>query len=76
MGFCTVINFVVSPGQMRVSLVVTVEGAEISIHTFGAIGKGILRLSVFLTCSEHLVAMVAAFLAYKAVIQEGGLASS
>ena len=34
MGFFTVINFVVSHGQMRVTVVVTVEDAEVSIHTF------------------------------------------
>ena len=44
MGFCTVIYFVVFLGQMRVSPVVTVEDAEVSIHTYGAIGKGILML--------------------------------
>ena len=42
MGFLTVINFVVSPGQVRVIVVVTVEGAEISIHTFVAIDEGML----------------------------------
>ena len=76
MGFFTVLNFVVSPGHMRVSQVVTEEGAEVSTYTFVAIGKDILMLCVFLICSEHLVEMVAAFLAYKAVMQKGGLASS
>ena len=28
-------EFVVSPGQMRVIVVVTVEGAEVSFHTLG-----------------------------------------
>ena len=37
MGFFTVRNFVVSPGQMRVIAVVTEEGAVVSIHTLGAI---------------------------------------
>ena len=36
MGFFTVMNFVISPGQTRVITVITVEGAEVSIHTFGA----------------------------------------
>ena len=75
MGFCIVINFVVSPGQMRVIAVVNVECAEVSIHTFEAIDEGMLMLCVFLTCSEHLVEMLAAFLAYKAVMQDGWLAS-
>ena len=44
MGFCTMINFVVSPGQMRVIAVVTVGDAEVSIHTFGAIDEGMLML--------------------------------
>ena len=44
LGFCTVINAVVSSGQMRVILVVTAEGAEVSIHTFQAIDEGMVML--------------------------------
>ena len=44
MGFFTVINFVLSPGQMRVIAVVTAEVAVISIHTLGAICEGIQML--------------------------------
>ena len=44
MGFFSVINFAVPPGQMRVIAVVTVGGAEVSIHTFGAMSEGILML--------------------------------
>ena len=44
MGFFTAINFVVSPRQMMVIEVVTVEGAVVSIHMFGAICTGILML--------------------------------
>ena len=44
MGSCTVINFVDSPGQMRVIPVVTVEDAEVSIDIFGAIDEGMLML--------------------------------
>ena len=44
MGFFTVINFVVSPGQMMVIAVITVEGAEVSVHTVGEICKDILIL--------------------------------
>ena len=76
MGFCTVINFVVSPGQMRVILHVTLEDVEVSIHTSGAIDEGMLMLWSFLTCNEHLVEMLAAFLVYRAEMQDGGLASS
>ena len=60
-GFCMGGNFVVSPGQMRVILVVTVEGAKVSVHTFGAIEEGMLMLWTFLTCCEHLLVMLAAF---------------
>ena len=74
-GFYTVINRVVSPGQMRVILVDTVEGAEVSIHTFGAIDEGMLMLWALLTCEEHLVVILAVFLVYRAVMQDGGLAS-
>ena len=42
MGFCTVINFVVSPGQLRVIPDVTVEDAEVSNHIFGAIDESML----------------------------------
>ena len=44
MGFFIVINFIGSPGQIKVIAVVTVEGAEVSIHTFGAICGDILIL--------------------------------
>ena len=47
MGFFTVISFAVSPGQMRVMVVVTVESGEVSIHTFGAICEGIQILLSF-----------------------------
>ena len=69
-------NFVVSPGQMRVIVVVTAEGAVVNIHTFGANIEGILTSELFLICNEHLVEILAVFLAYKAVMQDGGFASS
>ena len=47
MGFFTVMNFVVSSWQMMVMAVVTVEGAEVSIHTFVAFCEGILILFSF-----------------------------
>ena len=37
MGFFIAMNFVVSPGQMRVIAVVTAEGAVVNIHTLCAI---------------------------------------
>ena len=42
MGFFAGRNFVVSPGQMRVIVVVTAEGAVVNIYTLGAICEGIL----------------------------------
>ena len=44
MGFCTMRKFVDSPWKMRVIPVITVEDAEVSIHTFGAIDEGMLML--------------------------------
>ena len=60
---------------MRVSVVVTAEGAVVNIQTFGAICEGILTSEVFLICNEHLVEILAVFLVYKAVVQDGGFAS-
>ena len=75
MGFFTLINFIVSPGQMGVIVVVNAEGAVVNIQTFGAICEGILISRVFLICNEHLAEILAVFLAYKAVIHDGGFAS-
>ena len=50
-------------------------GAEVSIHTFGAIGVGMLTLLVLLICSEHLFTMPALFFMYNAAIHVGGFAS-
>ena len=61
-------NFVVSPGQMRVIVVVTAKGAVVNIHTFGASCEDILTSELFLICKEHLVEILAVFLAYKAVM--------
>ena len=68
-------NSIVSPGKMRVIVVVTAEGAFIKIETFGASCKGILTSELFLICNEHLVEILAVSLAYKAVMQDGGFAS-
>ena len=57
-------------------VVVTVEHTEVSIHTFGAICDGKLMPGVFLICSKHLLEMLVEFLAYKAVIHDGGMSSS
>ena len=74
MGFFTLINCVGSPGQIRAIVVLTAEGAG-NIQIFGTICEGILTSEVFLICNEHLVEILAVFLVYKAVIQDGGFAS-
>ena len=68
-------HFNVSPGHMRVILVVTTEGAVVRIQMFGISCEAILTPEVFLICIEHLAEVLAVFLAYKAVIQDGGFAS-
>ena len=68
-------NCVVSPGHMRVIVVVAAEGAVGKIQAFGASCEDILTSEVFLICKEHLAKILAVFLAYKAVIQDGGFAS-
>ena len=70
MGFSRVVDLVATSGQMRVVLVIA---AEVRIHTFGAIDVGMMILLVFMIWSEHLMLMLTVFLAYKAVIQDGGL---
>ena len=65
-------NFIVSPGQMRVIVVVTAEGTVVKIQTFGASCEGVLTSKPFLIHDEHLVEILAVFLAYKAVMQDGG----
>ena len=72
-GFHSVMDLVVTSEQIRVIPVFSAEGAEVIIHTFGAIDIGIFILLVFLIWSEHFVLMLVVFLAYKAVIQDGGL---
>ena len=74
-GFFTSMNCVVSHGQMRVIVVAVAEGAVTNIQIFGAICEGILTSEVFLICKEHLADILALFLAYKAVVQVGGLVS-
>ena len=75
MGFFTLMNFIVSSGQKRVNMVVTADGAIVKIQTFGASCEGILTSKVFLICNEHLVGILAVFLVYKAVMQDGGFVS-
>ena len=73
---CVLMNLGVSSGQMSIIPVDTAVGVEVSIHTFGAIGEGMLKLLVFLICSEHPFIMPALFFVYNAAIHVGGFASS
>ena len=68
-------NCVVSPGHMRVVVVVAAEGAVVKIQTFRASCEGILTSEVFLICKEHLAEILPVFLAHKAIIQDGRFAS-
>ena len=68
-------NFIISLGWMRVIVVVTAEGAFAKIQIFGASFEGILTSELFLICNEHLVEILAVFLAYKAVMQDDGFAN-
>ena len=68
-------NFIVSPWQMGEIVVVTAEGAFVRIQTFGASCEGILTSELFLICNEPLVEILAVFLAYKTVMQDGGFMS-
>ena len=54
---------------------ITAEGAVVKIQTFVASCEGILTSELFLICNEHLVKILAVFLVYKAVMQDGGFAS-
>ena len=60
---------------MSIIPVDTTVGAEVSVHTFGAIGVGMLILLAFLICSEHLFSIPTLFFAYIAVIHNGGFGS-
>ena len=60
-------------GQMNIIPGDTTVGAEVSIHTFGAISVGMPTLLAFPICSEHLFSILA--FAYIAAIYDGGFAS-
>ena len=74
MGVCVLMNLGASSGHIIIIPVNTTVGAEVSIHTFGAIGVGMVALLGFLICSEHLFSISALFFVYIAVIHDGGLA--
>ena len=75
MGVCILINLGAASRKMSIITVHTTVGAEVSIHTFGANGLGMLILLAFLICSEHLFSISALFFVYIAVMHDGGFAS-
>ena len=60
---------------MSVMVAVAAEGAVVNIQTLGTSGQGILTSKDFLICREYLAKMLAVFLTYRAVMQDGGFAS-
>ena len=75
MGICVVMSLGAVSRQMSIIAVDTAVGAEVSIHTFGAIDVGMLTLLAFLICSEHCFSIQALFFVYIAVIHDGGFAT-
>ena len=75
MGVWGVIVLGASPGEISAILAGTAAGYEVIIHTFGAMGVGMLMLLAFLTCREHLLWIPSLSLVYRADIQVAGLAS-
>ena len=67
-------NLSAASRQMSIIPVDTTVGAEVCIHTFGAIGVGMLALLAFLICTEHPFSITALFFVYIAAIHDGGLA--
>ena len=72
---CVLMNLGTSSEQIIVIPLDTTVGAEVSIHTFGAMGVRMVALVVLLISSKHLLSILALFFAYIAVIQDVGLAS-
>ena len=54
MGVFILMNLGASSGKIIIFPIDITVGVEVSIHTFGAIGVGMLPLLVFLICSEYL----------------------
>ena len=71
---CVLMNLGASSGQIIIIPGDTAVGADVSIHTFGAVGMGMVALLAFLICSEHLFSIPTLFFAYIAVRHDGGLA--
>ena len=75
MGVCVLVNLGASSGQIIIIPGDTTVGADVSIHTLGAIGMRMVALLMFLICSEHPFSIPALLFAYIAEIHDGGLAS-
>ena len=54
MDVCGIRTLDASQGQMSMTLAGAAASEEVIIHTFWAMGVGILTLLVFWTCREHL----------------------
>ena len=75
MGVCVVMNLGASSEQIIIIPGNTAVGADVGIHTLGAVGVGMAALLVFLIYSEHLFSIPALFFVHIAVIHDAGLAS-
>ena len=75
MGICVLMNLGAPSGQIIFIPVNTAVGAEVSIHTLGAIGVEMVASLLFLICNKHLFSIPTLFFAYIAAIHDGGLAS-
>ena len=75
MGVCVLVNLGASSGQINVIPVDYNLVAEVSIHRLGAISVGMVALSIFLICREHLFSIPALFLAQIAAMHGVGWAS-
>ena len=71
LGVCALMNLDAASRQISIIPVNTTAGAEVSIHTLGAIGMKMLTPLAFLICSEHLFSVPALFFAYIAAIYDG-----
>ena len=69
-------NLGASLGQIIIIPANTIVSAKISIHTFWAIGVGMVALLVFLICNEHLFSIPTLFFVHIIFdTHDGGLAS-
>ena len=74
-GICVLMNLVFHLDRINIYPDDTTVCVEVSIHTLGAIGIGMVALFIFLICREHLLSIPPLSLAKMVVIHDGGLAS-